>query len=213
MNEVVVAGAGAHCKVVLDILLGSTDYKVMGLIDSDQEKRIFDIPVIGTDEDLERLYRQGARYGFVAIGSNAVRRKVQEKMEAIGYEIISLVSRHAVISGYAQIGAGTVVMPGAVVNAGAKIGKGCIINTNCSVDHDCRVGEFCHIAPGCAVSGSTHIGQNVFLGTGTRVIDYITIGENTMVGAGATVISDLPSDCLAVGTPAVVKRSNKENKK
>lgn len=213
MNEVVVAGAGAHCKVVLDILLGSTDYKVMGLIDSDQEKRIFDIPVIGTDEELEKLYRQGVLYGFVAIGSNAVRRKVQEKMERIGFELLTLVSRHAVISRFASVAPGTVVMPGAVINAGAQIGRGCIINTNCSVDHDCRIGDFCHVAPGCAVSGSTHVGPNVFLGTGTRVIDYITIGANTMVGAGATVIADLPSDCLAVGTPAVVKKFYKENEK
>lgn len=210
MNEVIVAGAGAHCKVVLDILMDSTDYKVIGLLDSDVGKKIFDIPVIGTDEELERLYRQGVRCGFVAIGSNTVRRKVQEKMEKIGFELITPVSRHAVISRFATVAPGTVVMPGAIVNAGAKIGRGCIINTNCSVDHDCRIGDFCHVAPGCAVSGSTHVGANVFLGTGTRVIDYITIGENTMVGAGATVIADLPPNCLAVGTPAVVKRFNKE---
>lgn len=209
MNEVIVAGAGAHCKVVLDILMDSTDYKVIGLLDSNVGKKIFDIPVIGTDEELEKLYRQGVRYGFVAIGSNTVRRKVQEKMEQIGFEIITLVSRHAVISRFASVASGTVVMPGAIINAGAQIGKGCIINTNCSVDHDCQIGDFCHIAPGCAVSGSTHVGQNVFLGTGTRVIDYITIGENTMVGAGATVISNLPPDCLAVGTPATVKKSTK----
>ena len=55
MNEVIVAGAGAHCKVVLDILMDSTDYKVIGLLDSDVGKKIFDIPVIGTDEELERL--------------------------------------------------------------------------------------------------------------------------------------------------------------
>lgn len=209
MNEVIVAGAGAHCKVVLDILMDSTDYKVIGLLDSNVGKKIFDIPVIGTDEELEKLYRQGVRYGFVAIGSNTVRRKVQEKMEQIGFEIITLVSRHAVISRFASVASGTVVMPGAIINAGAQIGKGCIINTNCSVDHDCQIGDFCHIAPGCAVSGSTHVGQNVFLGTGTRVIDYITIGENTMVGAGATVISNLPPHCLAVGTPATVKKSTK----
>lgn len=206
MIKVIVAGAGAHCKVVLDILQECPEYEVVGLLDTDTSHQIFGIPVIGTDERLQELFDQGIHCGFVAIGSNKIRQKVQKKMAEIGFEMLTLVSQYAIVSRYATLGAGSILMPGAVVNAQANIGMGCILNTNCSVDHDCQIGDFCHIAPGCAISGSTTIGTGTFLGTGTKVIDGITIGERAMVGAGATVVSDLPDHCLALGTPARVRK-------
>lgn len=206
MNKIVVAGAGAHCKVILDMLMDNGDYEIVGLIDADSRRTVFGIPIIGDDSRLQQIYDQGIHNGFVAIGNNAIRKKVQKKMEKIGFHMISLISRHAVVSRFARVESGTAVMPGAIINADARIGKGCILNTNCSIDHDCCVGDFCHIAPGCAVSGSTHIGACVFMGTGSRAIDGVSIGANSIVGAGATVISDLPQSCLALGTPAKVKK-------
>lgn len=208
MIKVVIAGAGAHCKVVLDVLQEHSEYEVIGLLDIDTTQQIFGIPVIGNDERLQEIYNQGVRCGFVAIGNNHIRQKVQQKMERIGFEILTLVSSHAVVSRYASLGAGTILMPGSVVNAQAHIGRGCILNTNCSVDHDCQISDFCHIAPGCAISGNTKIGMGTFLGTGVKVIDDITIGENTMVGAGATVVDDLPENCLALGTPAQIREKD-----
>lgn len=206
MKKVVVVGAGAHSKVVLDVLHSSTEYEVIGLVDTDSKKRIFDIPIIGDDLILPELYAKGIHYGFVAIGNNRVREKIQNSMEQIGYEMITLVSRYAVVSEYADIAAGTILMPGAVVNACASIGKGCILNTNCSIDHDCRIGDFCHIAPGCAVSGTTIVGTGTFLGTGTSVIDNISIGQRCIIGAGAAVVENIPENCMALGVPAKVKR-------
>lgn len=204
MKKLVVSGAGGHCKVALDIIFDSGGYEPIGLLNLEGCGALLGIPVIGTDSRLAELFASGIRFAFAAVGSNRVRARLIEEMEAIGYTVISPVSRYAVVSKFAGIGAGTVVMPGAVVNAGAKIGKGCILNTNCSVDHDCVLGDYVHIAPGCAVSGSTEIGSGSFLGTGARVIDGVKIGKNVMLGAGAVAIDDLPDDCTAVGVPAKI---------
>lgn len=209
MKKIVVAGAGAHCKVILDMLMDTGDFEIVGLIDADGSKAVLGVPVIGDDSQLQQIYDQGIHNGFVAIGNNEIRKRVQEKMEEIGFYVISLISKYAVVSRFARVESGTAVMPGAIINADAQIGRGCILNTNCSIDHDCCVGDFCHIAPGCAISGSTHIGEGVFMGTGSRAIDGVSIGCNTMVGAGATVVSDLPQNCLALGTPAKVKKENR----
>lgn len=206
MEKVVIVGAGAQCKVVLDVLQSSTEYEVIGLVDTNPEKRIFGIPVIGDDQILPELYGKGIRHGFVAIGNNKIREKIQRSMEQMGYEMITLVSRYAVVSRHADIAAGTILMPGAVVNACARIGKGCILNTNCSVDHDCDIGDFCHIAPGCAISGTTTVSGGTFLGTGTNVIDGITIGQHCVIGSGAAVVKNIPENCLAVGVPAKIKK-------
>ena len=50
------------------------------------------------------------------------------------------------------------------------------------------------------------IENNVWLGGGVIVCPGVTIGENTVVGAGSVVTKDLPSDVLALGSPARVVR-------
>ena len=50
------------------------------------------------------------------------------------------------------------------------------------------------------------IGRNCWLGAGVIVLPGVTIGDNTVVGAGSVVTKDLPSNVLAVGTPARVLR-------
>ena len=50
------------------------------------------------------------------------------------------------------------------------------------------------------------IGRNCWLGAGVIVLQGVTIGDNTVVGAGSVVTKDLPSNVLAVGTPARVLR-------
>lgn len=208
MRDIVIAGAGAHCKVVLDILLESGEYRPVGLLDA-RPGEVLGVPVIGTDEMLDALFAQGVRCAFAAVGDNRVRERLTGRMEAAGFELVPIVSRYAVISKYASVGAGTVVMPGAVVNACARVGRGCILNTNCSVDHDCEIGDFAHIAPGCAISGSTSVGRGSFIGTGARVIDRIRIGNYVTLGAGAVAVRDLPDGCTAVGVPATVIKEGK----
>ncbi len=51
------------------------------------------------------------------------------------------------------------------------------------------------------------VGNNVFLGMAVTILPGVSIGDNVVVGAGAVVTHDLPSDCVAVGTPAKPIRS------
>jgi len=56
------------------------------------------------------------------------------------------------------------------------------------------------------LAGDVVYRADVFIGTGTSIIPRTQIGARAVIGAGATVISDVPSDVLAVGCPAVVKK-------
>jgi maltose O-acetyltransferase len=51
------------------------------------------------------------------------------------------------------------------------------------------------------------IGANVWLGGGAIVLAGVDIGDNTVVGAGAVVTRSLPSNVVAVGSPARVTRA------
>ena len=51
-------------------------------------------------------------------------------------------------------------------------------------------------------AGKVVIGNNVFIGVNTTILKGVTIGDNVIIGAGSIVARDIPSDCVAIGTPA-----------
>lgn len=195
MEKVVIIGAGGHAKVIVDILQQNGECDIVGMLDKEKDEGFWGIPVIGTDDDLPKLFEEGVRCAFVALGSNSLRKEVSAKAETIGYRMINAVSNKAIISARAKLGQGVAVMPGAVINADTVIGDGCIVNTNASIDHDCHVGAYVHIAPGTNVAGSVTIGEETFIGVGSRIIDGITIGSNVIVGAGTVVLHFVDNCC------------------
>lgn len=205
MKKMFVVGAGGHAKVIVDIIQENSEYEVVGLIDQKEGMGFWDIPILGNDQDLQRLRKEmNVNYAFVALGNGELREKVTKRVLDAGYKIINVISKNAVISSRATLGIGTVIMSGAVVNADVTIGDGCIINTNASVDHEGIIGDYTHIAPGCALSGKVTVGRQCLLGTGCRVIDGICIGDNSVVGAGTVVIKEINRNCTAVGVPAKI---------
>jgi len=56
------------------------------------------------------------------------------------------------------------------------------------------------------VRGSPIIGNRVDIGAGAKVLGTITIGDDVGIGANAVVLCDVPSNSVAVGVPACVRR-------
>ena len=50
------------------------------------------------------------------------------------------------------------------------------------------------------------IGNNVWIGWGCIILKGVNIGENSIIAAGSVVLKDIPSNVLAAGNPAVVKK-------
>jgi len=210
--NILIIGAGGHARSVMDIILRNGEYRILGCTDKHYGERssvefMEDIAIIGSDDMLGFFYEKGTKKAFVALGNNDLRERIYNKAKAIGFEMISIISRDAVISPRAHIGEGVCVMAGAVVNVNATIGNNSIINTNCCIDHDCTIGTNCHIAPGVSLSGCVNVGDNVQIGTGASVIDNITIGKASYIGAGSAVVNDIPENVLAYGVPARKVRS------
>lgn len=207
MSGVVVLGSGGHAAVSIDVLQ-SAGFEVVGCLGVQSDRRPLPVPMLGGDDELDGLIERGvAEKGFVAIGDNAVRRRVTARLVDRGVELVSAVSPSAAVSTHATVRRGALVMPGAVVNAYAVIGEGAIVNTGASVDHDCTIGPFAHIGPGCHLAGTVEVGSGTFLGVGCHVIPGIRIGAWVQVGAGAAVVDDLPDGVTAWGVPARVMRT------
>lgn len=201
-KKLIVIGAGGHAKVIVDILQQNGEYDIVGLVDRAGTEGFWGIPVIGEDADLKRFFDGGISYAFVALGANHLRKKLQSQAEKVGFQLVNVISKSAVISSRAKLGHGVAIMPGAVVNADTTVGDGVIINTNASVDHDCVIEDFAHIAPGTNVAGKVKVGEQSFLGVGSRVIDGITVGSKVTAGAGTIIIHNVEANCTIVGSPA-----------
>jgi sugar O-acyltransferase (sialic acid O-acetyltransferase NeuD family) len=200
----VVYGAGGHARVVLDALLASGKH-VAGLLDDvvSAGTTVLGFSVLGGQAWLE-----DNRSALVAlgVGDNTARRRVAVECERFGVVLATVTHPAAVISRFADLSSGVVVLAGAIVNAGAKLGVGCLVNSAAVVEHDAVVGDFSHVSPNSTLTGGATLGSGAQLGASACVLPGISVGDETVVGAGAVVCQNLPSGCVALGVPARVVR-------
>ncbi len=50
------------------------------------------------------------------------------------------------------------------------------------------------------------IGQDCWIGGNVTICPGVTIGDRCIIAAGSVVVHDIPSDCMAAGNPAVIKK-------
>lgn len=195
-NKVIIQGGGEHARVVLDSLLAQ-GASVSGLFDPKYSGSLFGIPQRGTyDPNFEP-----EALVVVAIGDNQVRKRVVEKTK---HRFTNAIHPSAIISSYASLGEGNMVLHGTIIQAQSRIGNHIIINTKAQVDHDCILGDYVHLAPGAILCGTVSVGEGAFIGAGAVVIPGKKIGAWATIGAGSVVIHDIPDYAVAVGNPARV---------
>lgn len=202
----VIAGAGGHGRVVLDILLNAAMHEVVGFVDSNPElagRRMDGRLVLG---DLSRLPELRMQYGIeaavVAIGDNHVRREFAERIERLGLELINAVHPSANLAHNVTLGRNVVIAAGALVCAHCQIGDSVILNTGCIVDHESMIGTAAHVCPGTRLAGRVTVESGAFVGVGATVIQNVRVGFDSVVGGGAVVIRDVAPMSTVVGVPA-----------
>ncbi|MBT2657094.1 acetyltransferase [Bacillus sp. ISL-18] len=209
--KLVIVGHGGHSKVVHDLIISENRFEIIGYLDEKyKEISLVDNIYFGPVHSAKDMLLKFINIKFiVAIGDNKVRKQVIEKLNLQDEYFTTLIHKTAWISPSSKIGNGTVVMPNVVINADSKIGNHTIINTGAIIEHDSIIGNFSHVSPGAVLTGAVQIEECVHIGAGATIIPSIKIGKCSVIGAGATVINHVPSDCTAVGVPAIVKKINK----
>lgn len=202
MKRLAVLGASGHGRVIAD-LAEMVGWDQVVFFDDAWPKIESNgaWPVFGDGQSLLEQLNDFSGVA-VAVGNNRIRAAKLRCFVENRAPIVSLVHPSAVISRYAHLGEGCVVMAGVVVNADTNIADGVILNTACSVDHDCRIGDYVHISPGVRLAGGVQVGEQSWIGVGASVKQMVSIGQKVIVGAGASVVSDLPDGVTVVGVPA-----------
>lgn len=199
-DKLIIIGASGHGKVVADIAIKVNMWKSIAFLDDDGYiKTSMGLEVIGKIADAF-TYKDESDF-FVAIGNNAIREKVQEKLISEGISVVKLIHPKAVIATEAEIGVGTAVMAGVVINSSCRVGKGCIINTSSSLDHDSVIEDYVHLSPGVNLAGKVTVGKGSWIGIGSAISNNINICTDCTVGAGGVVIKDITEPGTYVGIP------------
>ncbi|WP_320171770.1 serine acetyltransferase [Maridesulfovibrio sp.] len=89
---------------------------------------------------------------------------------------------------------------GTVIGSRNTIGKGLTIYQGCTIGHKKDDGK-----------GSV-IGNGVTMFANSLILGELTIGDNAVIGSNSLVLKDVPADCVAKGSPAVVTPLQAGNK-
>lgn len=195
METINLFGASGHAKVIIDIVKAQGDNVGCLYDDAPHCNDIHGCKVYKAEGEIieDPL--------IISIGSNKIRRLISER-----YKLKYAIAIHpkAIVSNYATIEEGTIVMQGAIIQSDSHIGRHCIINSGASVDHECRIDDYVHISPHSTLCGNVHVGEGSWIGAGTTIIPGIKIGRWCTIGAGSVVVRDMPDGVVAYGNPCKI---------
>jgi sugar O-acyltransferase (sialic acid O-acetyltransferase NeuD family) len=201
-KNLVVVGAGGHAVSVAEVAY-SAGFQIKCFVDPGKAgQTLLEFPVLSDLAELDDLHSYSI---CIAIGDNMTRALVFDKIATAFGSLTfpALVHKSAVVSRYAALENGTVIMPNASIGPQSHIGKFCIVNTSASIDHDASV------APGVSTGGGVKIGYRSAISIGAVIKHGIIIGQDTVLGGNSYLNQNLGDELLAYGSPAKVIRERK----
>lgn len=198
-NNIIIIGGGGHAKMCIDIINKIKDFNIVGIIDHESKvgQSVLDVSIIGTDQDLKRLFKEGVKsavVGFGALNNPKSRSEKYLQLKKIGYDIPNLIHPSAIIENSVSMGEGNQVMSGAIIGSGANIADNCIINSGSIISHDSVLKDNVHITPGGTLAGSVHIGENTIIGMNANIFIGVKIGKDVVISNGLNIINDISDD-------------------
>lgn len=191
MQNIILIGAGGHCRACIDVIERENKYNILGLIDLKENigKEVLGYKIIDCDDNIEKYVKKGNCF-LITIGqitSPEKRIKMYNNLKKLNAEIATVISPLSYVSKHSSIDEGTIVLHDVVINANVKVGKNCIINTKSLLEHDVVVNDNCHVSTGAIVNGGCRIAYNTFVGSNSVIVQGTSVKENSFIKAGSLV--------------------------
>ncbi|MBD0379948.1 acetyltransferase [Paenibacillus sedimenti] len=199
-----IIGAGSLGIMTLDILLACKFQEPIAFIDNNEQmigQSRYGVPILGPMDTVlsQKGISENSKF-IIAIANNAIRQQTFKKYNHFIY--MNAIHPKSVISPFASLGYGNIILPGVVIDPEVKIGNHVIINKSVSIGHNTVLSDFSQVAHGVSIGGYSCLKERVFIGLGAALLPSVTIGKNSVVGAGAVVTRDVAENCTVVGVPA-----------
>ena len=211
MRNLVIIGTAGNSLEILDTIIHrnraglDAGYNVIGFLDDDASKwnqSIHGVPVLGGLNKARDI--DGARF-VNGIGSTRTFRLKPQIIENLALpedRFASIVHPSAVISNFATIGAGTVILQNAVICSNTVVGRHVHVLPLTVLSHDAVIEDYATIAGCVAVSGNVIVGRASYIGTNASIRGDVRIGAEALVGMGAVVLNDVEAGSVVAGVPA-----------
>jgi sugar O-acyltransferase (sialic acid O-acetyltransferase NeuD family) len=209
-QPVIIIGVNGNCLDIAEAIEASAKMHVMGFLDDNPDLEpdsfIGGHPFLGPLSNANQFPTATFVCGIGSPRSYLQRPRIIESIDAAPNRWATVIHPTAVISRYATLSPGCVLLAHASVGARAYIGAHCTLLQQSIVSHDSQVGEYSVLASGVCVSGGVTIGSNAYLGARVAVRDGIQIGTRSLIGIGSVVVKDIPAETTAFGNPARPQR-------
>ncbi len=188
MQDIVLVGAGGHCRSVIDVIESTGLYKIAAIVDKAENigNEILSYKITHSDADIQSLAQKNLFF-LITVGqikSPAVRMRIYQDIKNHGGKLATVISSRAYVSKHASLGEGTIVMHGAIVNSAVKVGANCIVNSQALIEHDAQVGDHCHISTAAVLNGGVIVGSGSFIGSNSVVHENLTVPSDSVIAAG-----------------------------
>jgi len=148
----------------------------------------------------------------IAIGDNFKRQQLFDKLSKRFPEMNFPIIKHpsAVVSSFASLKQGSILMPSTIVGSNTKIGRFCILGNQSCLGHDSNMSDFSSLGPGSITGGSVVIGKRSFIAMKSSIKQGIEVEDDSVLGSSSYLNKDLPKNSIAYGTPAKKIRGRKK---
>lgn len=177
-KRIIVVGAFAEIIELCE----EAGFEVIGIIDNQQKGVINGIPIIGTDDDKEKVFAEYGACGVViSPDSPLLKEKLMKNYKDVGFTFPAIISPFAHISKSAVINEGAIVQAGVNISSDVKIGSMVKLNYNVNVMHDVTIDDYCVIAPNVVLLGRSSVLSSSYIGANTTVMPNACINNHSKV--------------------------------
>lgn len=187
-TKLLIIGAGGHGQSVAEAAELTGQFEVVGFADDALAAGtvVLGYNVLGGAANLS-AYDSACDQVIVAIGNNALRASLVDRLLQVGMSLATLTHPKAIVSPRARLGVGSAVMAGAIVGTEAKLGVGSIVNCGAVVDHHAHVENFGHLGVGACMAGGTVLGAKAWLQAGCALGYGVTVPSGTVLPPGTAL--------------------------
>ena len=206
-TDLILIGAGGFGREVFWQIssFNPEAYNIIGFVDDDPAligQQVNGLPILGNIEWMSHYPEEIS--AAICIGKPKARKEIYNKISKnSGLRFPTIVASDVRYSKFVKFGQGCIICLSTTMTVNIKLGDFVIVNPHCGIGHDACLDDFVTLYWNVNIAGKVHVNACAEIGTGTNIIQEKTIGENAIIGAGSVVVKDIPSNCTAVGTPAV----------
>jgi len=204
-------GTGGFGRPVMPILRATASERhgdaadVVFIEDEPAAEQVNGVRVMSTDAFLAAA--RADTFFNVSLADPHARMAVCERFLREGLKPVTIISRHAIVMGPADIGEGAIICGFCTITTNVRIGRFFHANIYSYVEHDAVIGDYVTFAPRVNCNGNITIKDLAYVGAAAAIRqgDYgrpTVIGRGAVVGMGAVVLGSVGDGETVAGNPA-----------